>query len=158
MYNIGKPLGICLSLAALSYASLLAQNPANTNNMDKPAIVSPSHPTDSRGETVYEVQGEKQKDVPVVPGKLLSPTPIKTAVPKFSRTLRNAKFSGEVTIEGVVTPTGDWIDLHPLGTPDADAVQAAMKAVSKYRFKPGTLDGKPVALLVQVKIVFKVFY
>jgi outer membrane biosynthesis protein TonB len=158
MSSIGKPLGICLGLAALSYASLLAQNPAYTNNTDKPAIVSPSRPTDSLGETVYEVQGEKQKDVPVVLGKLLRPTPIKRPEPKYSRAMRKTKFSGEVSIEGVVTPTGDWIDLQPLGTPDADAEQAAMKAVSKYRFKPGTLDGKPVAELMRVEVFFKIFY
>jgi hypothetical protein len=118
----------------------------------KPAIVSPTHPKDSRGEVVYESQGPAQKDVPVVPGVLLDPKPVKTV--KYSKAMQKAKFAGDVTVRGVITASGDVVDLETVGDADEEAADAAKEAVSQYRFGPARLDGKAVALLFKVEVHF----
>jgi len=63
-------------------------------------------------------------------------------------------FVGEVTIEGVVTTKGDVIDLVTVGSPNKDAEASAMAAVAKYRFRPATLGGMPVASWFHVVVKF----
>jgi hypothetical protein len=104
-------------------------------------------PHDSRGETVYEVQGPTQMDQPVVPGRITSPKPIKQVDPKFSRATRRSLPWSTIVIWGVVAPKGDLIDLRPEGSLDSHALQPLLKAFSRWRFVPAKLDGKPVAVL-----------
>ena len=119
------------------------------------AIVCPKHPKDSRGEVVYMPQGKDEMDQPVVPGVLLPPAPIKRIPsPKYPKALRKSRSTVEVTVTFVITPDGDAIDLEVTDSTDQDASSASLDAVRKYRFKPATLDGKPVATFAKTVIRF----
>jgi TonB family protein len=122
----------------------------------KRAIVSPTVPRDSRGETVYETQGDGQRDLPVIEGVLLLPAGIKLPEPKYPKSLRKSHSSADVTVEGVVTPTGDFIDAKVVDQSDPEASANALAAVSQYKFKPATLDGKPIAMLLRVVVGFRI--
>lgn len=121
-----------------------------------PPIVSPTHPKDSRGEVVYEAQGESQKDQPVVPGVLVQPSPLSTPPPKYPKSLKRAHAAADVTLSCVITQDGDVIDATVLDSPDQEASSHALNAVKKYRFKPATLDGKPIATLAKAVIKFRI--
>jgi hypothetical protein len=122
----------------------------------KLTIVSPKHPTDSRGETVYEYQGEDQKDQPVVSGVIVMPHPTKLVKPKYSKALKKERFAGDISLNGVITPRGDVIDLEGVASEDAEAIACATAAVEQYRFAPATLAGKPVAIRMRVVVNFKI--
>jgi protein TonB len=122
-----------------------------------PAIISPTHPKDSRGEVVYETQGESQKDQPVVPGVLTQPSPVRTPPPKYPKSLKKAHAAGDVTVSVVITQDGDVIDATVLDSPNPESSSFALNTIKKYRFKPATLDGKPVAMLAKFVIDFRIW-
>ncbi|WP_263410981.1 energy transducer TonB [Terriglobus tenax] len=59
-------------------------------------------------------------------------------------------------VEGVVTESGDFIDLNIRTTPLADDIRkSALDSLNTYRFQPATLDGKPIAVRLNVMIQYK---
>jgi len=145
-----------LPLLFLSIAGLIGQQPPSQQTA-KPAIVSSDVPVDSLGETVYAHQGKEDKDKPIVPGVLTDPEPVKQVRPKLTKELKRRRFEGEITVLGVVAATGMAIDLKGQDGEDADATASALDAVRQYRFKPATLDGRPVAVRLKVIVNFKIF-
>jgi TonB family protein len=122
----------------------------------KKVIVSPTVPRDSRGETVYETQGDQQREIPVVHGVLLPPAAVKLPEPKYPKSLKKSHSSTEIIVEGVITSTGDFIDAKVVGHSDPEASANALAAVTQYKFRPATLDGLPVALLTRVVVAFRI--
>lgn len=145
---------LCLS-TALSGQSTKPVSTASTIE-DEPAIVRPTSPRDSRGETVYEIQTVEQQDQPVIAGHLSRPRLIKQVNPKFPRSSRKRAHQSLVTLSGVVAANGDFIDLQPEGPNDPDELGSAIKAASQWRFAPAALDGKPVALQIRLEVNFEV--
>lgn len=123
----------------------------------KPVIVSTVHPKDSLGETVYAHQGEKDKDDAVILGVLSDAKPLNKPKPKFSEAMKKAKYHGVVTVQGIITQSGDVIDMEAVQPVDPEAAQAALQAVSQYKFKPSTLDGRPVATRFRVEVRFRIY-
>lgn len=122
-----------------------------------PVIVWSKHPRDSRGETVYTRHVTQEKGVTLVSGVLIDPKPLTTPKPKYSKAMKKAKYQGEVTVVAVVTQAGEVIDMEAVQPADPEAAQAALAAVSRYRFTPATLDGKPVAVLLRVIVNFRIW-
>jgi hypothetical protein len=134
--------------------SLLGQV-AQEDLSKRPAIVSPSHPKDSLGETVYEWQGDDQKNIAVAPGILLPYAVLKRPddihiIKKLSKDERE-----DIEVTGVVDSAGDFIDAEmPNNAPDAIR-EAFLSTISTGKFRPATLDGKPVAALAKIVIRIK---
>jgi TonB family protein len=120
------------------------------------AIVSPTRPKDSRGEIVYEKQGESQKDQPIIPGVLTEPTLVHAPQPRYPKSLKKARSAGDVEITVVVAADGTAIDPIVVASPGTDATASALDSLKKYRFKPATLDGKPVASIIKIVIKFRI--
>jgi Gram-negative bacterial TonB protein C-terminal len=123
----------------------------------KSVIVSPLHPVDSRGEVVYEYQGDDQKDFPIVAGILVQPTPIKTPQPSYPKSHKKDHAIADIKVEGVIAQNGDLIDPKPVDNGDPDFTRAALASVDRYKFKPATLDGKPIAILMRVVVSFRIY-
>ena len=64
----------------------------------------------------------------------------------------------DMIVEGVVTASGDRIDVHFVKE-DADSAlaQSVAEAYTHLKFKPATLDGKPLAVLLQAEFKYNVF-
>jgi Gram-negative bacterial TonB protein C-terminal len=124
----------------------------------KPVIVSTTYPKDSRGETVYDEQDEAQKGTPVVPGILVHPEPFHRAKPRIPVSSRMHHRKLNIIVEGVITANGDMIDVHFLKE-DADSAmaQSVAEAYGHLKFRPATLDGKPVAVLLQAEFKYNFF-
>ena len=58
------------------------------------------------------------------------------------------------TIEAVVGIDGVPTSVHPINSNPGPYEDSAIEAVKQSRFKPGTLDGKPVPVLVRVRVPF----
>ncbi len=155
------PMFPCLALLFLALLPPVAVSTAIPQTLSqrgaKPVIVSTQRPRDSLGETVYARQGDEDKGATIVPGLLNDPTPLHTPKPKYSEAMKKAKYRGDVTVEGVITQAGDVIDIKVEQPADPEAAQAALAAVSQYRFKPPTLDGKPVAMRLRVVVNFRIW-
>jgi TonB family protein len=151
--STSAPSLLCLILlTSISIEMHASQNIVSTNGQ---AIVSVSHPRDSRGEVVYETQGVAQKDHPIVVGTFAQPTPIKLPQPKYPKLHKKQLDSADITVEGIISENGEFIDARVVESADQDFSQSALDAVARYKFKPATL-GKPVAVLARIVVNFRI--
>ena len=146
------PIFICLSFC-LGYSQT---NDAAQSSDDKPLIKSQSHPTDSLGETVYEGQGVAQRDQPVVSGVFVKPSPVNLPSPKYPKSLKKNRSDADVTVEGIISQNGDFIDATVVDAVAPEIAKAALDGVARYKFQPATLDGKPIALQARVVMHFRI--
>ena len=71
--------------------------------------------------------------------------PIVKVAPIYPRRALKERIEGHVLLEFVVTETGDVRDAVVLeAKPNGVFEQAALKAAAKFKYKPRTVDGKPV--------------
>jgi TonB family protein len=96
---------------------------------------------------------------PSIPGVngVAAPVPIYTPEAEFSDEARRQKYQGICTLTIVVDAQGNPQDvrvLHPLGM---GLDEKAVDAVKRYRFKPGTKNGRPVPTRITVAVNFRLF-
>jgi len=124
------------SIVALSVCGIsLAQDTPDTPS-DKTS--GPSQ------ETVYKVG----KDGVTAPRATYSPAP------EFSEQARQAKYQGVVTLRATVLANGRVANVRVQSAAGMGLDEKAMEAVRRWRFKPATKDGKPVAVEVAVQASF----
>lgn len=90
-----------------------------------------------------------------VGGGVSSPIPVYKVEPEYSEEARKAKFQGTVVLSIIIdekgTPTNFKV-VRPLGL---GLDEKAIEAVSKWRFRPGVKEGKPVAVIATVEVNFR---
>lgn len=90
-------------------------------------------------------------------GGVSVPVPILTPEAEFSDEARRNKFQGVCIVSVIVDPHGFPQNprvIQPLGM---GLDQKALAAVRGYRFKPAMKNGKPVAVVVNVEVNFRLF-
>ena len=88
-------------------------------------------------------------------GRVLAPVLIHSVEPPYPDSLRRARVEGTVVIRAIIAKDG--------GIEEASAVTAtnllfeaeALKAVRQWRYRPGTLNGEPVRVLLAVVVTFR---
>jgi TonB family protein len=88
-------------------------------------------------------------------GDVSAPSLISKVEPKYSEQARDAKYSGSVILSIVVDSEGVPRDIKVVRPLGLGLDQAAIDAVSQWRFKPGMKGGKPVAVRAQVEVSFR---
>ena len=85
-----------------------------------------------------------------------SPVLIREFKPDYTREARDAKIEGVVEMSAVVLEDGSVGDVTVTKSLDQKygLDEEAVKTLKKWRFKPGTVDGKPVAVTVFVEMSF----
>ena len=107
-------------------------------------IAPPGAPT-SIGEGVFELF---ELDEP--------PRPLVRIEPFYPIQARMHRIEGAVVLEFVVDAAGKPRDIQVVSAaPGRVFVEAAVRAVNRWRFAPGTREGKPVAVRVRQKITFE---
>lgn len=74
---------------------------------------------------------------------------------EFSAQARAAKYEANVLISVMVTEDGLPADIKVLRPAGMGLDETAMEAVGRYRFKPATKDGAPIAARITVEINFR---
>jgi protein TonB len=74
--------------------------------------------------------------------------------PEFSDEARKSKLSGTVLIRAVIDSTGHTRDLKLARGLGMGLDEKAIDAVRQWLFKPGTKDGKPVAVSAMIEVIF----
>lgn len=90
-----------------------------------------------------------------VGGDVKAPVVIERADPLYTETARKARVAGTVIVEAIINKSGRVEDVRVVkGLPMGLSVEAE-QAVKKWRFKPGTLNGVPVATIFNLTVTFK---
>jgi TonB family protein len=88
-------------------------------------------------------------------GGVTAPVPLFKPDPEYSEEARKAKFSGSVTLYIEVNDRGAVQNPRVIRALGMGLDEKAIEAVLKWRFRPGTKDGKPVTVQAQVEVSFR---
>ena len=88
---------------------------------------------------------------------LVKPRIIYQVDPEFSERARKAQESGDVTVSLLVGVDGIPRDIRVACSSAPDLSEKAVEAVTKWRFAPGTREGKPVVVEIAVGVEFHLY-
>ena len=90
-----------------------------------------------------------------VGGNVRPPTPVYRVEPDYTEEARKARLQGIVIIEAIIDVEGNVTEARILKGLAGGLDQSAIEAVRQWRFKPGTLDGKPVPVIFDLMVRFR---
>jgi len=90
-----------------------------------------------------------------VGGDVKAPVSLERPEPLYTDAARKARIQGTVIVEAIISKSGRVEDVRVIKGLPAGLSQQAEEAVKKWRFKPGTLNGEPVATLFNLTVSFK---
>jgi len=88
---------------------------------------------------------------------VIAPRPIFMPEAEFSDEARRQKYQGLCVVALLVDAHGNPQNVHVIRTLGMGLDEQALKAVRRYRFKPGTKDGKPVPVMISVAVDFHLY-
>jgi periplasmic protein TonB len=95
---------------------------------------------------------------PYLPGGGVSaPHLIYDPEPEYSEEARKQKYQGVVVLQVVVGDDGRPRDVRIVRSVGLGLDEKALEAVRQWRFAPGMLDGRPVAVLVNIQVNFRLY-
>jgi TonB family protein len=128
-----------LGIAALALGSvLLAQNA----------------PDKSDGTTA----GQSTEPVYRVGKDVIPPRPIYTPNPEISPEAREAKYQATVVVMAIVSAMGNVADVKAVNPAGMGLDERAVEAVRRWKFKPASKGGKPVAVKIALEVEFRLGY
>lgn len=83
-----------------------------------------------------------------------APRLTKEVKPNYSKGAMQRKVEGTVEVDAVVQADGTVGDVKVTRSLDEELDQEAVKATKLWQFSPGTKDGKPVAVRVNIELSF----
>lgn len=135
--SAGAALGLLMLVALVPIPRVAAQTPAPTE--DAPPF----------GAGAY-----RPEEVPV----LRAPVPRETPKPRYTREAMRARIEGNVSVEIVVGVDGTVTDARIVESLDTEygLDEAALEAAKQWVFRPGSLDGRAVPVIVTLKLSFTI--
>ena len=88
-------------------------------------------------------------------GGVSAPALLSKVEPEYSEEARKAKYQGTVLLYIEVDPSGRAQNMRVLHSLGLGLDEKAMEAVRKWRFRPGTKDGRPVSVVATVEVNFR---
>jgi protein TonB len=97
------------------------------------------------------------EDQPIrVFGAVKRPEMLSGAQPRYTEPARRARIQGTVILEAVIDQKGRVTDLRVLKGLPLGLDQSALDAVRDWRFKPATLEGRPVRVFYTLTVNFQI--
>jgi protein TonB len=86
------------------------------------------------------------------------PVPIRRAQPSYTSEALRARAQGVITVECVVEPNGECGEMRVVHAfnPPFGLDQQALDAARRWRFRPGTREGDPVPVVVNLELEFNI--
>jgi TonB family protein len=88
---------------------------------------------------------------------IIAPRAIYDPEPEYSEEARRVKHQGVVVLALVVDPQGKTRDIRVARSLGMGLDEKAIEAVRKWRFTPGTKDGTPVPVQVNIEVNFRLY-
>lgn len=107
--------------------------------------------------TITTVAAQSEAPQVYAPGNGVSlPVVVKEVHPGYTQAAKDAHIEGTVVVECVVLANGTVGDVKVARSLDSmfGLDQEAVAATKQWQFKPGTKDGKPVAVRVSIELTF----
>jgi len=127
---------------------IVREESTDTSDLDFPdagdSVVIPEGPT---GPAIGPMQ---------ISGNVLAPVRIHSPDPHYPEEARHARVQGVVILQTIINTDGNVTDVKVLKGLPSGLTEAAVAAVSSWRFKPATLEGMPVAVYYLVTVSFSV--
>ena len=160
-------------LLVLCFALFAAQAPTPAAPSAQPPVAQPAQPASATtpNQAAPAEPPSPNPDASVihhVGGGVTPPKILYQPELQFSKLAKKQKLSGVATVSLIVDAQGNPENVH-ISKNIADTVdqkhreaalsldQAAIDTVKKYKFKPATEDGKPVAVYLNVQVNFVIF-
>jgi TonB family protein len=89
------------------------------------------------------------------PGWITEPQRLHYVEPEYPRPARLAGIEGEVVLDVVIDEAGFVGEIEVLRSQPHGLTEAAVEAVRQWRYEPSTLHGRPVPVLVTVRVRFQ---
>ena len=89
------------------------------------------------------------------PAGTTAPRLIYKVEPEYTEEARKARYQGAVLVYVKVTPEGRATDMRVLRSLGLGLDEKALECVAKWRFEPGTKDGRPVTVEAQIEVNFR---
>jgi periplasmic protein TonB len=90
-----------------------------------------------------------------VGGNVKAPVVVDRADPVYTETARKARVQGVVIVEAIIDKQGNVDNVKIVKGLPGGLSEEAMKAVRKWKFKPGTMNGVPVATIFNLTVNFQ---
>ncbi len=113
-------------------------------DIDPDFIVIPDAPPAPEPDRTYTVGGD-----------VTQPVKIHTPMPSYPERARIPRIQGEVVVQAIVDKNGDVTDVKLIKGLPLGLSEAAIGAIQQWKFKPATLNGKPVAVYYNLTVNFK---
>jgi len=91
-----------------------------------------------------------------VGGEISRPEILSSTHPVYTELARRARVTGTVIVEAVIDEQGNVTDIRVLKGLPMGLDRAAVEAIKEWRFKPATLQGKPVSVYYVLTVNFQV--
>ncbi|MBI1896622.1 MAG: TonB family protein [Acidobacteria bacterium] len=88
-------------------------------------------------------------------GGVSDPIPIYKPEPEYSEEARKAKFQGAVMLSIVIDENGRTSNIKIIRPLGLGLDEKAIEAVQRWRFRPSLKDGRPVAVMANVEVNFR---
>ncbi|MFW6175811.1 MAG: TonB family protein [Acidobacteriota bacterium] len=99
---------------------------------------------------------EPEDEGPVhVVGEVVPPEPVHTPRPRYPEIARRAGRTGTVIVQATIDREGTVTDVEVLRGAPLGMTEAAVEAVRRWRFRPATREGRPVAVYYQLTVRFQ---
>ena len=84
-----------------------------------------------------------------------TPRLVREVKPNYTKAAMDRQVQGRVELDAVVLKDGTVGDVTVTKSLDDDLDQEAVKAAKQWKFQPGTKDGEPVSVRVNIELTFK---
>jgi periplasmic protein TonB len=92
----------------------------------------------------------------IVAGDVVPPEKIEAPQPVYTETARKARIQGVVIVQAIIDKSGVVTNVKVLKGLPMGLEQSAVDAVKRWKFKPATLNGKPVAVYYNLTVNFRI--
>jgi protein TonB len=90
-----------------------------------------------------------------VGGDVQPPVALDRTEPEYTELARKARLEGVVILEAIIDTSGNVTDIRVLKGLPLGLNESAMDAVKRSKFRPGTLNGRPVPVVYNLTIHFR---
>jgi len=105
---------------------------------------------------IPEAPPEPEPTGPIyVTGDVQKPEKVSSVPPQYTEIARKARIQGVVILQSIIDEQGNVTDVSVLKGLPMGLSEAASEAVKQWKYKPATLNGKPVAVYFNLTVNFQ---